>query len=186
MPVVELLVTRSKVNIKAVSNDMLTPLLCAMINNRPLVSSFLIHHEPGLLSIPDSNGDFPLHFAVLEGLADMVSSIPSLLPPSFSFSFSLSPNFSFFSSLYLYLCGMECFMHLCASGCLGCTKHSCLGFHVSCFMHLFASDWPVNPTPMILIHHCSHCAQNRKPQFMFELQAIFPPHGPHHPVFPKS
>lgn len=72
MPVVELLVSRSKVNVKAVSNDMLTPLLCAMINNRPLVSSYLIHHEPALLSIQDSNGDFPLHFAVLEGLADMV------------------------------------------------------------------------------------------------------------------
>jgi hypothetical protein len=93
MPVVELLVTRSKVNVKAVSNDMLTPLLCAMINNRPLVSSFLIHHEPGLLSIPDSNGDFPLHFAVLEGLADMVSSTPpSILSLFLSLSLSIFPS----------------------------------------------------------------------------------------------
>lgn len=75
MPVVELLVTKAGVNVKAVSNDMLTPLLCAMINNRPMVSSFLIHHEPALLKIADSNGDFPLHFAVLEGLADMVETL---------------------------------------------------------------------------------------------------------------
>ena len=72
MPVVEYLVKGAKVDVRAVSNDMLTPLLCAMINNRGSVSSLLIRHDPGLLAIADSNGDFPLHFAVLERLADMV------------------------------------------------------------------------------------------------------------------
>ncbi|KAJ1467091.1 ankyrin repeat-containing domain protein, partial [Baffinella frigidus] len=72
MPVVEYLVKGAKVDVRAVSNDMLTPLLCAMINNRGEVSSLLIRHDLGLLSIADSNGDFPLHFAVLERLTDMV------------------------------------------------------------------------------------------------------------------
>ncbi|EKX55284.1 hypothetical protein GUITHDRAFT_57654, partial [Guillardia theta CCMP2712] len=72
MPVVKYLIEEAKVELRAVSNDMLTPLLCAMINNRSDVVSFLLKTDAGLLDIPDSNGDYPLHFAVLENLVDMV------------------------------------------------------------------------------------------------------------------
>ena len=72
MPIVKYLVEGAKVELRAVSKDVLTPLLCAMINNRSDVASFLIRSDPGLLEITDSNGDYPLHLCVLENLLDMM------------------------------------------------------------------------------------------------------------------
>eukprot|EP00961_Rhodomonas_salina_P071362 958526-Rhodomonas_salina.1 len=134
----------TKVDVRAVSQDLLTALLCAMINQKGEVASYLIQQDPdpgtempvwswkcsrmtcrtslptcyglygthmliqyphaslpssslpfsstlpsisssslpppplkisGLLEIADSNGDFPLHFAVVEPLPDMVETL---------------------------------------------------------------------------------------------------------------
>ena len=72
MPIVKYLVEGAKVELRAVSKDVLTPLLCAMINNRAEVAVYLIRNDPGLLEITDSNGDYPLHLCVLENLLDMM------------------------------------------------------------------------------------------------------------------
>ena len=72
MPIVKYLVEGAHVELRAVSKDVLTPLLCAMINNRADVASFLVRKDAGLLEIADSNGDYPLHLCVLENLPDMM------------------------------------------------------------------------------------------------------------------
>jgi len=47
MPIVQYLVEGAHVELRAVSKDVLTPLLCAMINNRAEVAAFLIRADPG-------------------------------------------------------------------------------------------------------------------------------------------
>lgn len=47
MPIVKYLVEDARVELRAVSKDVLTPLLCAMINNRAGVAAFLIRSDPG-------------------------------------------------------------------------------------------------------------------------------------------
>jgi ankyrin repeat protein len=52
MPIVQYLVEEARVELRAVSKDVLTPLLCAMINNRANVAAFLIRSDPGCALCP--------------------------------------------------------------------------------------------------------------------------------------
>jgi len=59
MPIVKYLVEGARVELRAVSKDVLTPLLCAMINNRSEVASFLIRSDPGCAFEPPAPFEAP-------------------------------------------------------------------------------------------------------------------------------
>lgn len=67
MPLLRFLVEDLKVDVKNQNIDRMTPLACAVFQDRLEAARYLCQRDASLLQITDGNGDYPLHLAVVEG-----------------------------------------------------------------------------------------------------------------------